>query len=134
MASPITPRQAGVVILAFVLGGVVAIVTQQLTKDAGTNPGSETVALGVQTVTTPSGEPVAVDAQVVRLPEGYNQRRTPDGPTLTLLETGRVEIEAAGATTTYVGGTSFFSPADEPYTIRVLADARLSVVRLTSAR
>jgi len=133
MASRVTPRQAAFVFLAFILGGVVAIVTQQVTKDTGTNPGSETVALAGQTLTTPTGGLVGLHAQVVILPEGYDQRIEPDSPTLTLVETGRVEVETGGETTTYIGGTSFFSPTAVQYTLRVLADARLSVVRLTSA-
>jgi hypothetical protein len=134
MASRVTPRQAGVVVLAFVLGGVAAVVAEKLVRDTGTNPSSETVALATQTITTGSTDPLAVEAQVLRLPEGYDQRLTPAGGTLTLVETGRVEVEDASGRRTYVGGTSFFSPADEPYVLRVLADSRLSVVRLTSAR
>lgn len=134
MASRVTPRQAGVVILAFLLGGVAAVVTERLARDTGTNPASETVALATQTITTASTGPLALDAQVVRLPEGYDQRLVPEGATLTLVEAGRVEVEDGSGKATYVGGTSFFSPAGTPYTLRVLADSRLSVVRLTSAR
>jgi hypothetical protein len=134
MATRITPRQAGIVILAFVLGGVAAVGAERIARDTGTNPASETVALGAQTVTTPAGAQVGVDAQVIRLPEGYDQRLTPDGPTLTLVEAGRIEVETPSGTQSFVGGTSFFSPAGEEYTLRVQADARLSVVRLTSAR
>lgn len=134
MASRVTPRQAGIVVLAFVLGGVAAVVAEKLARDTGTNPASETVALATQTITSGLAAPLALDAHVVRLPEGYDQRLTPDGPTLTLVETGRVEVDVGSETTEYIGGTSFFSPGGEPYTLRVLADARLSVIRLTSAR
>jgi hypothetical protein len=133
MATSLTPRQAGFLVAAFVLGGVAAVVTQQLVKDTGTNPGSETVALGGGTLATAPAGPVVVAAEVVRLPEGYEQRRTPEEPTLTLVEVGRVQVEKEGRRTEYIAGTSFFSAPDHPFTLRVLADARLSIVRLLSA-
>jgi quercetin dioxygenase-like cupin family protein len=126
----VTPRQAAIVVLAFVLGGVAAVTAERLTRDLGTNPSSETIARVDATIESPTGAPVAVQAQVVRLPEGFEQRRTPDGSTLNLVQTGRVEIETGGRTATYLPGTSFVAPAGEPYVIRVVETAEISVVDL----
>ncbi len=130
MARRVTPRQAAALIVAFVLGGVAAVAAERLTRDVGTNPSSETLAFFDGTVTAPGEGPLAVQAQVVRLPDGFVQRRTPERPTLTLVQSGRVEIDVEGATTTYLAGASFFTTADEQYTIRVLETAELSVVDL----
>jgi hypothetical protein len=130
MAGPVTPRQVAVVIAAFALGGVAAFAGERIARDTGTNPSTETVARLEATIEALPSGPVAVQAQVVRLPEGFEQRLTPEGTTLSLIQAGRVEIDDADGKTTYIAGTSFLAPAGEPYTIRVLDDAALSVVDL----
>jgi hypothetical protein len=133
MAKRITPRQAAVVILAFVLGGVAAFAAERLTRDVGTNPASETIARLDTTVAGLGESGLIVGAQVVRLPEGFVQRRTPGGSTLNLVQAGRVEIENENGTTTYVAGTSFVVPAGETYTIGVIVDTTITVVDLRPA-
>jgi hypothetical protein len=129
--SRVTPRQAAIVIAAFVLGGVAAFVAERLTRDTGTNPATETIARLDATVPNLAPEGVAVQAQVVRLPEGFVQRRTPEVSTLHLVQTGRVEIDDADGETTYVAGTSFLIPAGEQYTIAVEETAEITVIGLS---
>ena len=131
--SRVTPRQAAIVIAAFVLGGVAAFVAERLTRDTGTNPATETIARLDATVADLADGGVAVGAQVVRLPEGFVQRRTPDASTLNLVQSGRVEIDDADGKTTYVAGTSFLTPAGEEYTIAVNETAELTVIDLRPA-
>lgn len=116
--------------VAFVLGGVAAVTAERLTRDLGTNPSSETIARVEATISDPAGSPVAVEARVVRLPDGFEQRRTPDGTTLNLVQSGRVEIENEEGTSTYFAGMSFLAPAGEPYVIRVERTAVISVLDL----
>lgn len=131
--SRVTPRQAAIVVAAFVLGGVAAFVVERLGGDVGTNPATETIARLDATVAelVPGG--VAVRAEVVRLPEGFVQRRTPDVSTLNLVQSGRVEVDGAGGETTYIAGTSFLAPAGEQYTITVVETAELTVIDLRRA-
>ncbi len=133
MAGRVTPRQAAVVIAAFVLGGVAAFVAERLTRDTGTNPATETIARIDATVTDVVPGGVAVQAEVIRLPDGFFQRRTPEGSTLNLVQSGRVEIEDADGTTTYIAGTSFLAPAGEQYTIAVVQDTTITVIDLQPA-
>ena len=130
----LTPRQAGALAVAFILGGVAAVVSGQLLKDTGTNPASETVALGAGTFGAAGTGPVRLSGKVVQLPEGYEQRQTPAAPTLTLVESGQVQIEDAAGSREYLAGTSFVRSAGVEYTIRVQADAQLATVSLLSAR
>lgn len=131
--SRVTPRQAAIVIAAFVLGGVAAFVAELLTRDTGTNAATETIARLDATVEDIAPGGVAVQARVVRLPEGFVQRRTPDGSTLNLLQSGRVEVADADGTNTYVAGTSFRTPAGEQYTITVVETAQITVIDLRPA-
>ena len=131
--SRVTPRQAAIVVAAFVLGGVAAFVAERLTRDTGTNPATETIARLDATVADLAPGGVAVQAQVVRLPEGFVQRRTPDGSTLNLVQSGRVEVDDADGRTVYVAGTSFLAPAGEEYTIAVAETAELTVIDLRPA-
>jgi hypothetical protein len=133
MATRVTPRQAAIVIAAFVLGGVAAFAAERLTRDTGTNPASETIARLDTTIAELGESGVAVQAQVVRLPEGFVQRRTPEGSTLNLVQAGRIEIEDASGSTTYVPGASFLSRVGETYTISVLVDATITVIDLRPA-
>jgi hypothetical protein len=129
----VTPRQAAIVIAAFVLGGVAAFAAERLTKDTGTNPASETIARLDTTLEDVAPGGLAVQAQVVRLPQGFLQRRTPQGSTINLVQSGRVEVEDADGKTTYVAGTSFLAPAGETYTIAVVTDAEITVIDLRPA-
>lgn len=131
--SRVTPRQAAIVVAAFVLGGVAAFAAQRLTRDTGTNPATETIARLDATIADLAPGGVAVRAQVVRLPEGFVQRRTPDVSTLNLVQKGRVEIDDADGRTTFVAGTSFLTHAGEEYTISVDETAELTVIGLRPA-
>jgi hypothetical protein len=131
--SRVTPRQAAIVVAAFVLGGVAAFVAERLTRDTGTNPATETIARLDATVAELAPGGVAVQAQVVRLPEGFVQRRTPEGSTLNLVQSGRVEVDDPDGKTTYVAGTSFLAPAGEEYTIAVVDTAEITVIDLRRA-
>ncbi|MGH2990870.1 MAG: cupin domain-containing protein [Solirubrobacterales bacterium] len=74
--------------------------------------------------------PVTVRAETVLLPAGFRSRHVHGGPTFNAIESGMVEIEDERGTNVYGPGGFFFEPADRPHEIRVLAEARLDIIRL----
>lgn len=74
--------------------------------------------------------PVTVRAETVLLAAGFRSRHVHGGPTFNTIESGSVEIQDEHGTKVYGPGDFFFEPAGRPHEIRVLADARLNVIRL----
>jgi hypothetical protein len=74
--------------------------------------------------------PVAVRAETVVLPAGFRSQHVHGGPTFNSIESGEVEIADERGTSVYGPGEFFFEPGGRPHEIRVVADARLDVVRL----
>jgi quercetin dioxygenase-like cupin family protein len=66
----------------------------------------------------------------VRLPNGFRSRHRHGGPTFTIVVSGVVEIDEGGGTKRYGPDELFFEPAGRVHELRVLADARLDVIRL----
>jgi hypothetical protein len=133
MKGRLTPMHAAALLVAFILGGIAGVAAELLLRDTGTNPSSETLALLDTTLEGTGTGPLAVQALIVRLPEGFEQERTPERPTLVLVERGRVEIENAAGEATYIAGTSFLAPGGEPYTIRVTETAEIATIDLGPA-
>jgi len=77
----------------------------------------------------PAG-PVTVHAETVPLAAGFRSRHAHGGPTFNMVRSGTVEIRDRRGTHVYDPGDFFFEPAGRPHEIRVLADARLDVIRL----
>lgn len=74
--------------------------------------------------------PVTVRAETVLLAAGFRSRHVHGGPTFNSVRSGTVEIRDQQGTNVYGSGDFFFEPAGRPHEIRVLADARLDVIRL----
>jgi quercetin dioxygenase-like cupin family protein len=126
-----TPRQLAVALGAFVLGGVIAIVVERALEDSGPMRAQETLAEApVQTLQEAPSPPVRVVADRVRLPTGFESRRFHGGPTFTFVDSGEVEVEIDGKSTTYGAGAFYVVPAGQVYTLRVLDTAELAAVRL----
>ncbi len=77
----------------------------------------------------PAG-PVTVRAETVMLAAGFRSRHVHGGPTFNVVRSGTVEIRDRQGTFVYDRGDVFFEPAARSHEIRVLADARLDVIRL----
>jgi quercetin dioxygenase-like cupin family protein len=120
-------RLALVVVLALALGIVLGVAGDRILD--GDGEPSPAVRGGGTLSALPAG-PVDVRAETVVLPAGFRSRHMHGGPTFNTVESGSVEIEDENGTNVYEAGNFFFEPARAPHTIRVLADARLDVVRL----
>lgn len=92
-------------------------------------PARPPVSGGGTLAAAPRG-PLEVRAETVRLGAGFFSRHVHGGPTFNTVVSGEVEIRDAGGTHRYGPGDFFFEPGGVPHSIRVLADARLDVVRL----
>jgi glyoxylate utilization-related uncharacterized protein len=120
------------VLAAFVLGGVIAIILDRETRDStGTLRGTETVVEApVQTLRHPLTGPQRVVAATVQFPSGYERTEIENGPTSVFVDFGRVQIRTSTSNTVYEGGAFFFLQPDTQYTLRMLDDTQLSIVRL----
>jgi hypothetical protein len=125
LAGPV--RLALVVVLALAVGIALGVAGDRLLD--GDEESLPAVRGGGTLSAVPAG-PLEVRAETVLLPAGFRSRHLHGGPTFNTVESGRVEIEDANGTRVYEAGEFFFEPAEAPHTIRVLADARLDVVRL----
>jgi quercetin dioxygenase-like cupin family protein len=116
-----------VVVLALAVGIVLGVAGERLLVSDEESPPA--VRGGGTLSDLPRG-PLEVRAETVVLPAGFRSRHVHGGPTFNTVESGSVEIEDENGTRVYEAGDFFFEPAEAPHTIRVLADARLDVVRL----
>lgn len=131
-ARRISPAVAGAVAAAFVAGGVLAVVMERfIGTDTGTTPGADTVLQApVATVETVPSGPLEAVANTIRLPAGYESTVINNGPTFTFVDVGRVEVTSGDSTAVYATGAFFYQEQDTAYTLKVLNDAQLSIVRL----
>jgi hypothetical protein len=131
-ARRITPAMAGAVAAAFVIGGIVAVVMERfIGQDTGTVQGAETVLEApVATVETVPSGPLTVVANTIQLPTGYESTTLNNGPTFTFVDVGRVEVTSGDLTSVYASGAFFYQEEGRVYTLRVLNEAQLSIVRL----
>jgi hypothetical protein len=120
-------RLALVVVLALAVGIVLGVAGDRMLDGAGEPVPA--VRGGGTLGALPAG-PVEVRAETVVLPAGFRSRHMHGGPTFNTVESGSVEIADENGTNAYEAGEFFLEPARAPHTIRVLADARLDVVRL----
>jgi hypothetical protein len=131
----LSPRVVAAVLTAFILGGVVAIVIDRATRDStGTLRGTQTVAEApVETLQQPSTGPVRVVANTVQFPAGYETTEIENGPVFAFVDFGRIQVESATKRAVYEAGAYFYLQQDTQYTLRVLDDLQLSIVRLLRA-
>ena len=131
-ARRVSPAAAGAVVAAFVLGGILAITIDRATSgDTGTLRGTATVAEAPEsTIPEPLEPPLRVVATKVQYPAGYTATFANNGPAFVYVDGGRIEIEANGTTAVYVANAFSFQEEGQVYTMRVLDDAQLSIVRL----
>ena len=120
------------VIAAFILGGVVAIVIDRSTRDSTTTlHGTATVAEApVETLQQVPSGPVRVVAVTVQYPAGYESTEIENGPTSVFVDFGRVQVRTALKNAVYEAGSFFFLQPDTQYSITMLDDTQLSIVRL----
>jgi quercetin dioxygenase-like cupin family protein len=111
------------VVAAAAVGAAVALVAGRDGADRQALRGGGVLA------SLPDG-PVHVVAESVRLPDGFRSRHRHGGPTFTIVVSGEVEIHDDGGTKRYRPEELFFKPAGRVHELRVLADARLDVIRL----
>lgn len=123
---------AGAVIAAFILGGIVAVIVDRATSDTtGTLRATATVGEApVATLPAAADSAREIRATIVQYPAGYETTAVENGPTFAFVDFGRVEVEVDGARTSYVPGSFFYREQGRLYTLRVLSDAQLSIVRL----
>jgi hypothetical protein len=131
-ARRISPAVAGVVVAAFVIGGILAIMVERAIKnDSGTLRGTETVVEApLSTIPDAPSGPLEVIANTVQYPAGYEATTINSGPTFTFVDLGRVQLESGSEKATYATGAFFYREQDRVYTMRVLNDAQLSIVQL----
>jgi quercetin dioxygenase-like cupin family protein len=120
-------RLALVVVFVFAAGVVFGVGGDRLFGRGDQSPPA--VRGGGMLSNVPEG-PLEVRAETVLLPAGFRSQHLHGGPTFNSVASGSVEIEDEDGTQVYEAGEFFFEPAEAPHTIRVLADARLDVVRL----
>jgi hypothetical protein len=113
---------------ALAAGGVLGITAYRLASD-GNDAGGPALRGGGTLAELPDG-PVTVRAETVLLEAGFRSRHVHGGPTFNSVESGTVEIRDQQGTAIYGPGEFFFEPGARPHEIRVLADARLDVIRL----
>jgi len=120
------------VLAAFVLGGVVAIVLDRATQDTtGTLHATQTVAEApVDTLQTVPRGPLRVVAVTVQFPVGYESTEIEGGPTSIFVDFGRVQVKTPETSTVYDAGAFFFLQPETQYTLTMLDDSQLSIVRL----
>ena len=98
-------------------------------RDGGTGP-AVTPAPPARLANLPDG-PADVVIQTVRLGTGFTSRHRHGGPTINLVRSGVVEIDdPADGTRRYRAGDTFVEPPGRIHTIRILASARIDVVRI----
>ena len=125
-----TPKQLAVVFVAFVLGGVAAVLVERAVEGSGPMRAQQTVAQAVGTLSEAPPPPFRVVAERIRLPADFTSTRYHGGPTFTFVDSGQIEVEVDGETARYEGGAFFFLPAGQVHTVTVLDTTQLAVLRL----
>jgi quercetin dioxygenase-like cupin family protein len=129
----ITAHQAGAVVAAFVIGGILAIIVERAIGVSGPMRATDTL------VQAPTGTleaedlpraPVRVVAERVRLPAGYESTRSHGGPTFLFIDYGRIQVEGSGSPTSYGAGAFFFVTAGEPYSLRAVETTQIASLSL----
>jgi mannose-6-phosphate isomerase-like protein (cupin superfamily) len=123
--------QVAAVFVAFVLGGILAIVVDRAVGDSGPMRAQETIAQApIGTLETVPGAPLRIFAERVRLPSGFRSTRYHGGPTFSFVDFGRIQVEVDGQTATYGPGAFFFVPAGQLHTVRVVETTQLAILRM----
>jgi hypothetical protein len=128
----LSPAWVAAVIAAFILGGIVAIVLDRATRDSTeTLRGTETVVEApVDTLQQTQTGPVRVVATIVQYPAGYERSEIENGPTSVFVDFGRVQVKTPESSPIYEAGSFFFLQPNTQYTLTMLDDTQLSIVRL----
>ena len=125
-----TPKQLAVVFVAFVLGGIAAILVERAVEDSGPMRAQQTVAQVAGTLSESPAAPLQVISERVRLPADFTSTRYHGGPTFTFVNAGEIEVDVDGDVARYGPGAFFFLPAGQVHTVAVLETAQLAILRL----